>query len=53
MDYQEGFYHVISKLTGEKTIAQYEDGDWWMIGCGEELASNDFTVIGDLIEIPE
>ena len=53
MDYEEGFYHVISRITGMRTVAQYDEGVWYMVGCGESLVAKDCTDIGPVIEIPE
>ena len=44
-DYKDGFYYVNSKISGEQSIAQREQGSWWMIGCSERLNSDDFTPI--------
>ena len=51
-DYKDGFYYVNSKISGEQSIAQREQGSWWMIGCSERLNSDDFTAIGPMLGIP-
>jgi len=50
-DYKDGFYYVNSKISGEQSIAQREQGSWWMIGCSERLNSDDFTTIGEKIDV--
>lgn len=52
MEYEDGFYHVNFKLTGERTIAGRDNGEWWVIGCEESFDESDFSVIGPKIEIP-
>ena len=52
-DYKDGFYYVNSKISGEQSIAQREQGSWWMIGCSERLNSDDFTTIGEKIDVME
>ena len=51
MDYEEGFYIAVSKISGEVTVAQLEDSVWYMVGCSEQLLESDFTTIGEKIDV--
>jgi len=49
---KEGYYFVHSKVTGEKTIAQFDDSSWWIVGCGDPFMESEFYHIGPKIEMP-
>ena len=51
-DYEDGFYWVHVIATGERTVAEYERGVWWIVGSGDKWYEIHFSSIGPKLTPP-